>query len=305
MNAFLKWRLRAPARPPLTPGRVGEPGGDVFPPPRAQLMPFLQVEIDAIKEAQGVAGATGLSLAQVVGGLCLTWAHCWQKKTAFVTRGQLAGFFCHVGADLVVPLVEFGFLDQCEDGAIRVCGAAKYLRVSASRSRGGHASKTNLVPGARHLFSAEAEKEPRDGLGSVSALSPSHPVTDPPIKKDLLASEKVDQPQARSPFAEAQALLVDVYLQRRGCRYKWLGAQDSNALKRILTVATPQEAARMFGVGLEQVGYKETNTVAQLDAKWNDLSRLRPDATPPQARTGPRPLTDEERKRGIYEGQAK
>lgn len=111
---------------------------------------------------------------------------------------------------------------------------------------------------------------------------------------------------ARSPFAEATALLADVYLQKRGCKYKWLGAQDSNALKRILAVATPQEAAEMFGVGLDQTGYKETNTVAQLDSKWNDLSRLRPNVatTLKIAPSGPKRITDEERARGIYEGQA-
>jgi hypothetical protein len=109
---------------------------------------------------------------------------------------------------------------------------------------------------------------------------------------------------ARSPFKEASDLLTDVYLRKRGRKYKWNGAQDSNALKRILAVATPQEAAQMFEIGLDQTGYKETNTISQLDAKWNDLT-MRSKGPTLRLAPGPKPITEEERARGIYEGQAR
>lgn len=134
-----------------------------------------------------------------------------------------------------------------------------------------------------------------DGTDRAVTVTVTESVTDP---EEIARS-------APSPFAEAQRLCIDVYIQKRGCKYKWLGAQDSNALKRILTVATPQEAARMFGVGLDQTGFKETNTISQLDSKWNDLSRLRPNVPTLRSVPGPKPITEEERKRGIYEGQAK
>jgi len=138
----------------------------------------------------------------------------------------------------------------------------------------------------------------RSGVGSRTGPTVTVTVTESVTDQQIART-------ARSPFKEASDLLIDVYLQKRGCKYKWLGAQDSNALKRILAVATPQEAARMFGVGLDQTGFKETNTISQLDSKWNDLSRLRPNGPALRLAPGPKFITDEERARGIYEGQAK
>src|SRR3954464_10548079 len=153
-----------------------------------RLMPFLQVELDAIKEAQGVSGATGINLAQVLGGLNLLWAHCWQKRTEIVEPVQLAGFFFAPGVNLVEPMIAFGFLDRLSDGSLRVKGAEKYLRISQAQSDA--AKRTN-----------SGRQSGRSTERSTSALSP---ITDhrSPDQEDLI------------PEAEQNAINPAVQLQK-------------------------------------------------------------------------------------------
>lgn len=58
-----------------------------------------------------------------------------------------------------------------------------------------------------------------------------------------------------------------------GQAYRFGGAKDGSALKRLLAVETPEEILRRWGVGLKVEGWRHTATVAQLGAKWNDLAK--------------------------------
>lgn len=175
---------------------------------------------------------------------------------------------------LLSDLVRIGSIVRYRVEGVRYIWISKFKKYQHPHMN----EKQSILPPAPEP-QVEFQLDLGKALEQHGAAGPSHGALDGHTRAESV-TESVTDPEeiardARSPFAEAQKLCIDVYLKKRGCKYKWLGAQDSNALKRILTVASPQEAARMFGVGLDQTGYKETNTIAQLDAKWNDLSRLR------------------------------
>lgn len=72
-------------------------------------------------------------------------------------------------------------------------------------------------------------------------------------------------------FKPAQDMLVAVFREVRGTPYVWADAKDTLGLKRILSQPLP-EIERRWRAGLASAGWKETATVAQLAAKWNDLA---------------------------------
>lgn len=130
----------------------------------AKTSPFIQVSFDAVDGAQAVAGTTGLSVQQVLGGLTLLWRWCWRSKVDQVDGLQLSGHFGANNQDLPGALVSFGFLAPEDGGRFRVRGADKYLRLQEARRKGGLAAKANLIPGAIHRrknCSAGAEAQPK------------------------------------------------------------------------------------------------------------------------------------------------
>ncbi len=121
-------------------------------------MPYIATDLDAFDDAQAVAGATGLSPPQALGG-------------------QLAAFFCSAAPGLAAALVAFGFLEAKGD-TYRVRGVDRYLRLSEARRKGGLAARSNLVPGARQKKASflstspeAAQTLPGITSGSDSALS--------------------------------------------------------------------------------------------------------------------------------------
>lgn len=151
-------------------------------------MPYLAFDLDAMDAAPNVARAAGITEDAVIAGLARMWRHCWQRKTNVVDATALRGFF---GGEVTAALGSFGFLEAW-DGQHRVKGADRYLRLHLGQVAGGHAAKKHLIPGARQKAKASreaaergcreespdsaetsAEIEPRELLGSLSALSSS------------------------------------------------------------------------------------------------------------------------------------
>lgn len=142
-------------------------------------MPYIAYDLNALESAPHVARASGISDDAAVAGNARLWAWCWKTKTNVVCAGHLIGFY---GSHRVAEaMVAFGFLEIVPDG-YRVKGADKYLRISKGKSKGGHAAKSNLIPGAKHrtVSSADGEisREPAESLpiepiGSPSALTSS------------------------------------------------------------------------------------------------------------------------------------
>lgn len=207
-------------------------------------MSYIAVELDALNVAPAVARAARVSEDAVIGGLTRLWAYCFRQQAASVSRLQVAGFFA-TEADMVPALVAFGFLEVVGEG-IRVRGADRYLRVSEARRKGGLAAKKHLIPGGRQPKaepteslgspSAAAETQPRELLGSTSALTPSTehraPNTEhrreeeaPPPRSLALATFAIEPPdKARMSSWSAQEFWKAFELERRDRGYppeKW------------------------------------------------------------------------------------
>lgn len=71
-----------------------------------------------------------------------------------------------------------------------------------------------------------------------------------------------------------------IYEQATGNKYKFDGAKDYQAWKRMRAQFSVEEIEARWRTGLLAKGYQHTANLAQLDAKWNDLGSIevRPDA---------------------------
>lgn len=275
-------------------------------------MPYLRVEIDAIKDAQGVAGAVGINLAQIVGGLNLMWAHCWQNKSDSTTTVQLAGHFCAPGIDLVPALMEFGFLEKLPDGSLRVRGAEKYLRISEAQSEA--AKRTNEL--RRSARSSE-----RSTVRSDDALTPIHRSTDLPIYR---STPGADAPGAEVDPAEVARGDVAALLQglwnetikpplirwdtisanrRKKAKARWSEKPSEGYWREVIR----RLAANGWCQGENPSGWvASADFLLQPETHVKAMEgRYKPKLQAvPSALAGPKRITDEERARGIYEGQA-
>ncbi len=118
-------------------------------------MPYIAFDLDAIGLVPKVARSGNVSEGVIAWGLVQLWEWCWREKASTVTEVHLRGFF---GCDVPDSLVAFGFVVPQEVG-FRVRGADRYLRLNEARSKGGHAAKGNLIPGARQK-TRQAEARP-------------------------------------------------------------------------------------------------------------------------------------------------
>lgn len=114
-------------------------------------MPFVQAELDGIKDAQSAAGIVALPPPQVVGGLTLMWNHCRMKRIDVVSQIQVEGFFCSTAPRLIEALVAFNFLEPAGKDRWRVKGLNRYDQLSEAereaRRKGGLAARGNLRRG--------------------------------------------------------------------------------------------------------------------------------------------------------------
>jgi hypothetical protein len=83
----------------------------------------------------------------------------------------------------------------------------------------------------------------------------------------------VDAPT--SAMREASDALCQAYLEERRQRYGWQGAKDGAALAWLLRQAEADEVVRRWRRGLRATGWASCSTVAQLRARWNDLTTPR------------------------------
>lgn len=154
-------------------------------------MSSLEVDLRFLEvDAPAAARAAAVDEDRVIAGAMRLWKMCWALKRDTVSRVEVAGAFGPVRLEDLIAALEMALLEPVEGGRWRVRGAARYLRIIAGRSAGGHAAKGNLVPGAKQkkasgLLSAEAERsrdqaesEPRESREAPSAVLGSTPLTD-------------------------------------------------------------------------------------------------------------------------------
>jgi hypothetical protein len=155
--------------------------------------PYLSYELDAGRDADLAAQKAGVHSDVTRAGLTRLWEHCWRKKTDRVTADELGCFFtgCDEKLRRALALMKFIEIDGDARGD-RVKGASRLLRISASRSKGGHAAKGNLKRGTAKPDPAPAHagEPPACVPAAPRLLQPAansqHP-TDPP--PNPLASE--------------------------------------------------------------------------------------------------------------------
>ncbi len=162
---------------------------------------YIAFELDAMEQVPNVAAACALSEAQVGWGMAKLWRWCWREKTATVTATHLRGFF---GVDVTDALEAFGFIAR-DGSTLRVRGAEKYLRITAGRSKGGHAAKGNLIAGPH-----SSQKSAGDPAGGTS---PAPPPADLRHVSGLSANSEQrtatsEQPQAEEAAPAAQKLAI-------------------------------------------------------------------------------------------------
>lgn len=247
-------------------------------------MPYIATDLDAFDDAQAVAGSTGLPFQHVLGGLQCVWRWCWRQKTDRVTAEQLAALFGSTVPGLAGVLVAFGFLAVHVtagggDGAYRVRGVDRYLRLSEARRRGGLAAKGNLVPGARQR---------RKSLGTSPEAAQSVPGISSGSKN--LAGSARAAPQAGDwggPTLPAEAdpgwhaLVADLFAAfeaDRGVKYDPNG-RDWKALKGLVRHGAA-EVLRRWKIGLQARYAARCSTFWDLGQRWNACAA-------PEASQGP------------------
>jgi hypothetical protein len=166
---------------------------------------YLAFELDALKKVPDCARSACLAEEKLGYGLLRMWSHSWSNKTDRIKRAHLMGFFADADPEKLEPALEaFDFVERGE-GDFRIRGAERYLRISKGRSKGGKATKGNLIPGPHKGKSPERpagdpagmyagekpETQPEKSSGSPPgfhrAASTEHRIT----KEDLPAAAQI------------------------------------------------------------------------------------------------------------------
>lgn len=161
-------------------------------------MPYLQVEIDALKQVHAAAPLVGVPAQQLLGGLVELWAWCWSNAVDQVTDVQMEGIVGVSSPRLGEALQAFGFLER-KRGGWRVRGASHYLRIRAaqkSAAEATNASKNASRSSARSTVRSTARSSARSTVRSRGAL-----ITDPPIHR---STERSTTPVAPSPPGQTE-----------------------------------------------------------------------------------------------------
>lgn len=221
---------------------------------------FIAVDLKVIEgTASATARAAGVHEDRILAGLTRLWHRCWSQTTDHVTLAQLAGVMGGERiAEVAAALVEHGFLETSE-GAFRVRGAARYLRLKESRRAG--AEKTNSA-----RSKSARERRSRATLSDAQATLPD---ALSPITEHRSPKSKDSAPAARPRDSDA---LCQDFEAVTGTRYAWNGAKDGAAFAWLLKQGTLEQVRERWRAGLRAEGWKSVRSVAQLRAKWNDLA---------------------------------
>lgn len=250
-------------------------------------MPYIAFDLDAISSVPDVARSANTTEGAVAWGLLRLWQWCWRIKTDVVTPDHIRGFF---GCDATAALEAFGFLEAIGDGTFRVKGAARYLRLQEARSRGGHAAKQHLIPGARQKSSAQrpAESQPRDTPETLSALRAQNALgfdsaltstIEQPLK-DLVASQQVGRPTGKrktQPVRPGWQALIDAlaedYRAAIGSPWEFVGGRDATALSELRKGHSDEEIRSHWRKALRLTGFEQCTNLGQLRTKWGDVAK--------------------------------
>lgn len=236
---------------------------------------YIAFELDAMEQVPNVAAACSLTEAQVGWGMAKLWRWCWREKTATVTLTHLRGFF---GVDVSEALEAFGFIERLGP-TLRVKGAERYLRIAAGRSKGGHAAKGNLVPGAKQLA---AENQPRgspetlsaaSGLPlGLSATSEQRAATSEQLISARVKAARVVRIRKPKPDKPADPRhyplkleLIEIFKENQAGAVYPFGARDAGAVTALLAIEpVPERISTVWRKALRATGYPLVRTLPEL-----------------------------------------
>lgn len=258
-------------------------------------MPYIQVDLDAVYDAQLAGRAVGIEHDVMLGRLNFLWAYCYKHKTDAVSRVVLSGIFPGLSDALLEALVAFRFIEPIgADGKLfRIRGAGRYVKARIARSNSGHAHKGNLIPGGRHVMRSKghprgSREEPQSEFAILSGLDPISNIQDPKSNIPLTTAgtekpEPADACESSPPPTDksdktprpSDVLCAD-FLEITGKPYVWQGAKDGVALAELCKSVPFDEVHRRWRIGLRADGWPHVATISQLKSKFNDLGAYSP-----------------------------
>lgn len=264
-------------------------------PRRAQKssdMPYIAFDLDALNVARDMGNMCGLDEAHVTHGLLRMWSWCFRASLDIVSPGMVKGFF---GAEACEALETFGFIESAE-GGFRVKGADRYLRIKEGQRKGGLAGKGNLIPGGKNSqkkTKTQKQVDPRSSRGGPDGSAEVKPEVGPgltigslsaftPNTEHHIASTYVEACEPEKNRREISDALVEVFLEVRESKYAFQNSKDGQALSKLLPLGSKEEILKRWRRGLLESGWLQVSTIAQLAAKWNDLTAGAPKAGKPE-----------------------
>jgi hypothetical protein len=168
-------------------------------------MPFIQVDLEAITNAEAAAPLAGATASQVLGGLVRMWSWCWHEKRTMIQKLQVDAFIG--GTRAAEALEAFGFLERANPAVDiwRVRGAERYLRLRESieegRRKGGVASKGNLKQFSRRSAGGQPEVSRVDQPAETGSLHRSSNIEHIEASKTPIVPVPVIEPEVQEVFS--------------------------------------------------------------------------------------------------------
>ena len=229
-------------------------------------MSHIAVDLKVIEvHAPAVARGAGVSEDRVLAGLVRLWHRCWSTKAVAVTEVEIAGAFGPERLGELIRSMETEFLRKQPDGTFHVCGADQYLRIREGHSKGGHASKSNLIPGGKKR-SAPAERQPKNSRDQAETPPRQSSALPPSTEHRAPNTEQKTAPASRSPHPDHQstvAALMAAFRAANGADYPF-GPRDGKAVKEMLAVSGQPEILAAWSKALGSSEWPTVRTLPEL-----------------------------------------
>lgn len=212
-------------------------------------MSYIAVSLKVIEGlAADVARTAAITEDRALAGLVRLWHRVWSKTSDTLTLAQLAGVMGGERiTEVAASLVAHGFLEPLE-GAFRVRGAERYLRVKASRAEG--AKKTN---------EARSRAKRADALERSGANAPRRSSPSTEHRTPNTTTTKDSDPRHSPLVARLTATFADV----RETKYPFT-ARDAKAVEGLLESAEPEAIDAAWRKSLTHRGFPTVSTLSEL-----------------------------------------
>ena len=229
---------------------------------------YIAVDLKVVEVlAPMVARSAGISEDRALAGLVRLWHRCWSTTSDVVTLSQLGGCFGGEGIESVAKVLSDDFLEPV-DGGYRVRGAARYLRLKASRRRG--AEMTN----AARSKSVEKSTLLERGKRSLNdALSPSTEHRAPSTEAKDSAPAKPSRPKRAASTPDPRHAPLVAALVAASPGYAFTG-RDARAVAALLKLGDPAEVERRWRRALSRDTFPRVRALHELVAAWNHFSTV-------------------------------